>query len=235
MPPKRKSTGPRTAPSRQSSNSQATLSFHGKQNKVTKPSVAPSAKTTKKDPALVEEIVKTDIEIDTAPEDPEESPAASAAPPPKAEPAAQTPPSNPHITPAESESVLGPHASASELGATGGTGAGWLADEEAQARAIPETQIKRYWRQKEAERLAPRVHQEDLTVHEKVLREWDMSGQFGPCIGIARLKRWKRANLLGLKPPIEVLAVVLKEQEAGNVGAQRAYVDQLMTARLVET
>lgn len=56
-----------------------------------------------------------------------------------------------------------------------------------------------------------------------------------PCIGIARLKRWKRANLLGLKPPIEVLAVLLKELESGDTKSQRAHIDELMSSRFVET
>lgn len=54
-----------------------------------------------------------------------------------------------------------------------------------------------------------------------------------PCIGIARLKRWKRANVLGLKPPIEVLAILLKEMESGETKSQRAYVDELMSSRFV--
>ena len=41
--------------------------------------------------------------------------------------------------------------------------------------------------------------------------------------------------MLGLKPPIEVLAVLLREMEE-NDGAkvQRAYVDSLMSSRFVE-
>lgn len=56
-----------------------------------------------------------------------------------------------------------------------------------------------------------------------------------PCIGIARLKRWKRANLLGLKPPIEVLAVLLKQLDEGDVRSQRAHVDELLSSRFIET
>jgi DNA polymerase delta subunit 4 len=57
-----------------------------------------------------------------------------------------------------------------------------------------------------------------------------------PCIGIARLKRWKRANALGLDPPIEVLAVLLKEMEEGGAAkSQRAHVDELLSSRFVET
>ncbi|EME40842.1 hypothetical protein DOTSEDRAFT_108411, partial [Dothistroma septosporum NZE10] len=136
----------------------------------------------------------------------------------------------------KTEDILGGRAAESEIGATDGAlGSGWEGDEEAEARKITETQIKRYWRAKEQERKAPRVHQEDLSVHEKVLREWDMSGQYGPCIGIARLKRWKRANTLGLKPPMEVLSVLLKDMDGGNAKSHRAHVDELMSSRFVET
>jgi DNA polymerase delta subunit 4 len=51
--------------------------------------------------------------------------------------------------------------------------------EEEKARKVTDAQIKRYWREREAERRAPRVHQEDLGVEEKVLRLWDMSSQYG--------------------------------------------------------
>ncbi|KAK4544881.1 hypothetical protein LTR36_003785 [Oleoguttula mirabilis] len=232
MPPKRKSVGPRAA----SQSQQATLSFHGKQNQVTKAGAAQQAKTTKKESAIEEDIVRADISAGAEP-DLDEPTTAEKAIEQQAEEEAETLEDDPlHNGDAvKIEDVLGGRAQQSDLGATGGKGSGWLGDEEAQARKITDTQIKRYWRQKEAERLAPRVHQEGLSVHEKVLREWDMSGQYGPCIGIARLKRWKRANLLGLKPPMEVLAVLLKELEGGEVKAQRAYVDELMSSRLVET
>jgi DNA polymerase delta subunit 4 len=54
-----------------------------------------------------------------------------------------------------------------------------------------------------------------------------------PSIGIARMKRWVRANKLGLAPPIEVLAVLLKEEERGNSKIERAYVDELMSSKVV--
>jgi DNA polymerase delta subunit 4 len=53
-----------------------------------------------------------------------------------------------------------------------------------------------------------------------------------PCIGVARMKRWVRANKLGLNPPIEVLAVLLKEEKKGNSRIERAYVDELMSSKL---
>ena len=37
------------------------------------------------------------------------------------------------------------------------------------------------------------------------------------------MRRWKRADGLGLRPPLEVLAVLMREE-----GAERAYVDTLM-------
>lgn len=42
------------------------------------------------------------------------------------------------------------------------------------------------------------------------------------------MKRWVRANKLGLNPPIEVLAVLMKEDKRGNAKIERAYVDELM-------
>ncbi|KAF2473804.1 uncharacterized protein BDR25DRAFT_256686 [Lindgomyces ingoldianus] len=107
--------------------------------------------------------------------------------------------------------------------------------EEDEARRISEKRIQKYWKDKEAARKAPRVHQEDLSLHEKVLREWDMSGQYGPSTGIARIKRWKRAHKLNLNPPIEVLAVLLKEQEGSDqLSVQRSHVDVLLKSRAEE-
>ena len=50
------------------------------------------------------------------------------------------------------------------------------------------------------------------------MRNFDMSSHYGPCTGISRLNRWKRAQKLGLKPPIEVLAVIVdaEKREGGN-------------------
>jgi DNA polymerase delta subunit 4 len=54
--------------------------------------------------------------------------------------------------------------------------------EEERASKITDAQIRRYWKEREAERKAPRVHQEDVSVEEKVLRLFDMSSQFGVCL-----------------------------------------------------
>ncbi|KAJ5488571.1 hypothetical protein N7539_003461 [Penicillium diatomitis] len=82
-----------------------------------------------------------------------------------------------------------------------------------------------YWRTEEQKRKAPRVHQGDLDIEEKILRHFDLSSQYGPCIGIARVKRWRRANMLNLNPPLEVLAVLLQDENA----KQRARMDELLS------
>ena len=40
--------------------------------------------------------------------------------------------------------------------------------------------------------------------------------------------------MLGLNPPIEVLAVLLKDMDNGDARAQRAHVDELLSSRFVE-
>ncbi|KAM3466470.1 hypothetical protein MY5147_000557 [Beauveria neobassiana] len=104
---------------------------------------------------------------------------------------------------------------------------------ELKAERTSDAQIGKYWRSIEAQRIAPRVHQEDLSLHEKVLRYFDVSSQYGPCIGIPRIKRWQRAERLGLSPPIEVLAVLLKEENKGNSDIESAQMDKLMNSVIV--
>jgi DNA polymerase delta subunit 4 len=50
---------------------------------------------------------------------------------------------------------------------------------ELKAEKITDAQIKKYWKAIEKERKAPRVHQEDLDLGEKVLRYFDVSSQYG--------------------------------------------------------
>ena len=50
---------------------------------------------------------------------------------------------------------------------------------EKKALALPESKIKAYWAAKEKERKAPRVHQKELSMREKMLREFDMSSRYG--------------------------------------------------------
>lgn len=52
---------------------------------------------------------------------------------------------------------------------------------EARAERVTDAQIKKYWREVEAVRIARRVHQEELSLAEKVLRYFDISSQYGVC------------------------------------------------------
>ncbi|KAK4166258.1 DNA polymerase delta subunit 4 [Cladorrhinum sp. PSN259] len=105
-----------------------------------------------------------------------------------------------------------------------------------QARKMTDAAINRYWKGIEDSRMAKEVHRkhgEGLEVGEKVLRYFDVSSQFGPCIGITRLKRWQRAQRLGLHPPIEVLAVLVKEDVKGNKGLEGAHMDELLSSTAI--
>ncbi|KAK8086530.1 hypothetical protein PG994_001504 [Apiospora phragmitis] len=104
---------------------------------------------------------------------------------------------------------------------------------ELRAETITGRQVDQYWRKLEGERIAKRVHQEDLSQAEKVLRYFDVSSQYGPCVGISRLRRWQRADKLGLNPPPEVLAVLLKEEEKGTKGVERAHMDTILNSTAV--
>lgn len=52
-------------------------------------------------------------------------------------------------------------------------------DAELRAEKITGRQVDQYWRKLEGERIAKRVHQEDLSQAEKVLRYFDVSSQYG--------------------------------------------------------
>ncbi|KAI3397045.1 hypothetical protein diail_11281 [Diaporthe ilicicola] len=104
---------------------------------------------------------------------------------------------------------------------------------ELSAEKVTDAQIKRYWKSVEAARIAKRVHQDDLSQSEKVLRYFDVSSQYGPCIGVARARRWHRAERLGLHPPIEVLAVLMREERQGNKEIEKAAMDRLMESTAI--
>jgi DNA polymerase delta subunit 4 len=52
-------------------------------------------------------------------------------------------------------------------------------DVELKAESLSDAAITRYWRKLESERMSNRVHQEDLTTGEKILRYFDVSSQYG--------------------------------------------------------
>jgi DNA polymerase delta subunit 4 len=47
------------------------------------------------------------------------------------------------------------------------------------------------------------------------------------------MKRWQRADRLGLNPPVEVLAVLMKEEEKGIKGVETAHIDQILNSTAV--
>lgn len=188
MPPKRRSATPRTA---SNTRQQSTLSFNGKSGRVTKASQQQSQQhekdLDKKKELLYDEAVNR---ADVQPED--EPTTADNAIEQQAKTEAQVLDNAASVKAEEggeeqsltggskTEDVLGGRAQTSDVGAVGGlSGSGWVGDEEVRARKVTETQIKKFWREKENARLVPRVHQGDLSVHEKVLREWDVSGEYG--------------------------------------------------------
>ncbi|KAI0791927.1 DNA polymerase delta, subunit 4-domain-containing protein [Abortiporus biennis] len=53
-----------------------------------------------------------------------------------------------------------------------------------------------------------------------ILRVFDLSYKYGPCIGVSRLQRWERAHALGLDPPPEVKEILLTQQGQEDEYAQ---------------
>ena len=194
MPPKRRTADRTTSASRQ----QSTLSFNGKTSRITKASQQHQQlgkSLDKKKEALFDEAVsRTDaqpedddvVEITTKPTTAEKAIEQQAAVETRAlEKAASVKDEEVLTGGTKAEDVLGGRAQTSDVGAVGGpVGSGWVGDEEKRARKITETQIKKFWREKENDRLVPRVHQEDLSVHERVLRLWDVSGEYGVSLNV---------------------------------------------------
>jgi len=44
-------------------------------------------------------------------------------------------------------------------------------------------------------------------IHE-ILRVFDLSYEYGPCVGVSRLERWERAHVMGLNPPEEIREIL---------------------------
>jgi len=51
------------------------------------------------------------------------------------------------------------------------------------------------------------VHTEGESKVYQMLRVFDNTENFGPCVGLTRIERWERAKAMGLNPPSEVLAI----------------------------
>lgn len=61
-----------------------------------------------------------------------------------------------------------------------------------------------------------------MSLQDKVLRHWDMSSQYGPCIGVSQLERWKRAERMGLQPPVLVRVVCEGLEDGGKAWLEEA-------------
>ncbi|KAJ5356941.1 hypothetical protein N7517_011550 [Penicillium concentricum] len=167
----------------------------GAQGRVTKPVTAPSHKAKALD--------STPLSDNSAPATPE----------PQQLPVTPNEPSKPHVA----ELAVRQQAAVEHKTPP--------SEEDKRALKLNKQDIWRYWRAQEQSRKTPSAHQQGMDVEEKILRHFDLSSQYGPCVGIARVKRWRRANQLKLNPPIEVLAVLLK----GKNTKERAYIDELLS------
>ncbi|CAG5130059.1 unnamed protein product [Candidula unifasciata] len=60
-----------------------------------------------------------------------------------------------------------------------------------------------------------------------ILKKFDLTLEFGPCIGITRLERWERAEKHGLNPPTEVKIIISKHSSS------EAYTDCLWSDYII--
>ncbi|KAH9893592.1 DNA polymerase delta, subunit 4-domain-containing protein [Cubamyces lactineus] len=56
------------------------------------------------------------------------------------------------------------------------------------------------------------VHAQGQSMVNHILRVFDLSYEYGPCVGVSRLDRWERAHALGLDPPLEVKEILLTKE-----------------------
>lgn len=161
MAPKRRTSSGPVAKS-----SQSTLTFNNK-NRITKPSSTASGK----DPKSNNNKLKTDPALlDSLTSDHEKSPTTVTD---------DTSPISAHeveTAPTTAEAAILQQAEQEKQRVVK---ADETTPEEARAKKVTDAKIRAYWRAKEKQSLAPRVHQQELSLEEKVLREWDMSGEYG--------------------------------------------------------
>lgn len=151
MPPTRRK------PSASTARAQQTLTFGPNSNKVTKPSL-PAAAGKKKPappPTDSDRLQKAVADLST----PSPAPEDEYPPPPEQQL------DSPRTLAIRGQSAAGAQDVKSEVVEKG--------------RKVSDAQVKRYWKGKEDERIAPRVHQRGLSVDEKILRHFDLSSQYG--------------------------------------------------------
>jgi DNA polymerase delta subunit 4 len=62
------------------------------------------------------------------------------------------------------------------------------------------------------------VHAQDQSPVHHILRIFDLSYEYGPCVGVTRLERWERAAALGLNPPLEVREILMTKEGSEDSG-----------------
>lgn len=67
------------------------------------------------------------------------------------------------------------------------------------------------WARSKNEHLKP-IHAEEQDKFDYILRVFDNSHEYGPCVGIPRLQRWERAQAMGLNPPPEIRDILLTQE-----------------------
>ncbi|KAJ6527275.1 DNA polymerase delta, subunit 4-domain-containing protein [Mycena vulgaris] len=71
------------------------------------------------------------------------------------------------------------------------------------------------------------IHAEDQDKFHDILRVFDLSYEYGPCIGVTRLERWERASALGLNPPIEVRDILTTRQGSNASYSQSVFYEEV--------
>ena len=59
------------------------------------------------------------------------------------------------------------------------------------------------------------VHADGQTTIHHMLRVFDNTYEYGPCVGMTRMERWERAAAMGLNPPVEVCKCLLGHRLPG--------------------
>ncbi|KAF9466161.1 DNA polymerase delta, subunit 4-domain-containing protein [Collybia nuda] len=61
------------------------------------------------------------------------------------------------------------------------------------------------------------IHGESQNKIHEILRVFDLTYEYGPCVGVSRLERWERAQALGLNPPAAVHEILSTRQGTEQV------------------
>ncbi|BFZ62562.1 hypothetical protein YB2330_003663 [Saitoella coloradoensis] len=196
MPPRRSTTSPalKRTPSGSSGARQGRISFMNG-GKVTKP--AATASKTKKRAATTGSTKVKDIDV-------EDAPSQTATPPPS--------------SPIEEVEK--------ELEAVKEKKRESKKKEEVEEETHPNPKDRVYAqlaKEIDAQRIHPQIHAQHLTSIDKILRNFDLTYKYGPCVGLTRLQRWERAEKMGLEPPSEVRRILMTVEGREEEGLRQGY------------